>query len=77
MINLIEKNFNEISIAFFETNFMLFVSMTVCLIFSIPLSILLFSLNKKYFLLSAFEYPAQYVKKYTFFNIYLYTPTYQ
>ena len=56
MINLIEKNFNEISIAFFETNFMLFVSMTVCLIFSIPLSILLFSLNKKYLIKNTFFY---------------------
>lgn len=56
MINLIEKNFNEISIAFFETNFMLFVSMTVCLIFSIPLGILLFSLNKKYLIKNTFFY---------------------
>lgn len=56
MINLIEKNFNEISIAFFETNFMLFVSMTVCLIFSIPLDILLFSLNKKYLIKNTFFY---------------------
>ena len=56
MINLIEKNFNEISIAFFETNFMLFVSMTVCLIFSIPLGILLFSLKKKYLIKNTFFY---------------------
>ncbi|WP_219619404.1 MetQ/NlpA family ABC transporter substrate-binding protein [Aerococcus christensenii] len=35
---------------------MLFVSMTVCLIFSIPLGILLFSLNKKYLIKNTFFY---------------------
>ncbi len=50
MIKLIEKNFDAIVEAFWETNFMLGVSMTFCFLFSIPLGILLFSLRKEYLL---------------------------
>lgn len=56
MINLIQKYQNEILISFMETNFMLFISMTVCLVLSIPLGILLFSLNKEYLLKNSLIY---------------------
>ena len=56
MINLIQKYQNEILISFIETNFMLFISMTVCLVLSIPLGILLFSLNKEYLLKNSLIY---------------------
>lgn len=56
MINLIQKYQNEILISFMETNFMLFISMTVCLVLSIPLGILLFSFNKEYLLKNSLIY---------------------
>ncbi len=56
MINLIQKYQNEILISFMETNFMLFISMTICLVLSIPLGILLFSLNKEYLLKNSLIY---------------------
>ena len=56
MINLIQKYQNEILISFMETNFMLFIWMTVCLVLSIPLGILLFSLNKEYLLKNSLIY---------------------
>lgn len=56
MINLIQKYQNEILISFMETNFMLFISMTVCLVLSIPLGILLFSLSKEYLLKNSLIY---------------------
>ncbi|QWQ39168.1 ABC transporter permease subunit [Gemella sp. zg-570] len=56
MINLIKENYDNIVKAFWETNFMLFVSMSVCLLLAIPLGILLFSLNKKYLLHNQFAY---------------------
>ncbi|MBU0279109.1 methionine ABC transporter permease [Gemella sp. zg-1178] len=56
MINLIKENYDNIVKAFWETNFMLFVSMSICLLLAIPLGILLFSLNKKYLLYNQFAY---------------------
>lgn len=56
MINLIQKYQNEILISFMETNFMLFISMTICLVLSIPLGILLFSLSKEYLLKNSLIY---------------------
>ena len=50
MIDLLIKNSDGIIKAFWETNFMMAVSMLVCLIFSLPLGILLFSLEKDYLL---------------------------
>lgn len=48
MIDILVKNFNGILQAFNETNYMLFYSMLVSLVISIPLGVLLFALNKKY-----------------------------
>ncbi|MBF0714215.1 ABC transporter permease [Gemella sp. GH3] len=50
MIKLIERNFEKIVEAFWETNFMLFTSMFLCIILAIPLGILLFSFKKQYLL---------------------------
>ena len=51
MIDLLIKNSDGIIKAFWEPNFMMAISMLVCLIFSLPLGILLFSLEKDYNLL--------------------------
>ncbi len=56
MIDLLIKNSDGIIKAFWETNFMMAVSMLVCLIFSLPLGILLFSLEKDYLLKNKFIY---------------------
>lgn len=56
MINLIEKNFDKIIEAFWETTFMLSISMFICFIISIPLGVLLFSLKKEYLLNKPFLY---------------------
>ena len=50
MIDLFIKNQEGIIKAFWETNFMMSVSMLTCLIFSLPLGILLFSLKQDYLL---------------------------
>lgn len=56
MIKLIEKNYQKIIEAFLETSFMVFTSMTLCLILSIPLGVLLFSLKKEYLLNNKISY---------------------
>lgn len=48
MIKLFQNNYDNIVKAFWETNFMVFISMTLCFLISLPLGILLFSLNRKY-----------------------------
>lgn len=48
MINVFRENYDGIVKAFWETNFMMSVTMIICLIFSLPLGILLFSLKKEY-----------------------------
>ena len=50
MIDLFIKNQDGIIKAFWETNFMMSVAMLICLIFSLPLGILLFSLRQEYLL---------------------------
>lgn len=56
MINIIEKNYDKIIEAFWETNFMVFTSMIICFILSIPLGVLLFSLNKDYIIKNNIAY---------------------
>lgn len=56
MIKLIERNSDKIFEAFLETTFMLFTSMFICLMFAIPLGVLLFSLKQKYLLDKPFSY---------------------
>lgn len=48
MIELFLKHFSPLSVAFFESNFMLWTSMFFCLLFSLPLGFLLFALQKNY-----------------------------
>lgn len=48
MVKLLDKHLDGIIEAFLETTFMLSVTMIICFILSIPLGVLLFSLNKKY-----------------------------
>ncbi len=50
MVKLLDKHLDGIIEAFLETTFMLSVTMIICFILSIPLGVLLFSLNKKYLL---------------------------
>lgn len=48
MIALWKKYAGQLLVAFAETNFMLWVSMTICFLLSLPLGILLFSLQRDY-----------------------------
>ncbi|ERK60452.1 putative D-methionine transport system permease protein MetI [Gemella bergeri ATCC 700627] len=50
MINLFKTNYDGISKAFWETNYMMAVSMITILIISLPLGIILFALSKDYLL---------------------------
>lgn len=56
MIKLIEKHWANILEAFWETNFMLFVSLSLCFMLSLPLGILLFSFRKDYLLRKPVSY---------------------
>lgn len=56
MTELILKHQEGIVKAFYETNFMLFVSMIICFSASLPLGILLFALKKEFLMKQGFAY---------------------
>lgn len=56
MIDILIKNYDQIIKAFWETNFMTFVAMLFCVIFSIPLGILLYALKKDFLFKNNFLY---------------------
>lgn len=56
MTELILKHQEGIVKAFYETNFMLFVSMSICFSASLPLGILLFALKKEFLMKQGFAY---------------------